>query len=463
MSGRRTEISQLLSALLEGETTAEALVTEQLDLLAREQPRLNAFIEVRAAAAIDEARASDRRRRAGDALGPLEGVPIALKDMFSTAGRRCTFGAPVDATRAAEPTATVAERLAASGAVNLGFLNMAPFALGATGHNPTYGDARNPWNTERITGGSSSGAGAATAAGIVAGAIGSDTGGSVRIPAACCGMVGLRPTSGRVSRYGAMPLAPSFDAIGPIAPSVDDVARLFAVICGPDADDPETAAPPPYLAPSRQGVSTGELVYPEAEIAAGADEDVRAAIARAVEVLTACGPAVVRAPLPDIAELHALADAVQASEAAAIHAARLASEPSAYAPHIRRRIEPGFGVSPSVYLEAVAHRRTRRERYLCDTLFGDRILVVPTLAHAAPSLATTDPETGDAIAELTRWTRWISYLDLPAISVPCGFDRDGMPIGLQLVAAPYAEARLLELAGAYERLTQWPNRPGSHP
>ena len=453
------------AALQHGDISALALADERLASISRLQPVLNAFIAVDADEARSRAAASDHRRQSGRSLGVLDGAPIGLKDMFSSPGRRCSFGAPLGEAEQPAHAATIVQRLHAAGAVNLGFLNMAPFALGPTGHNSTFGDCRNPWGADRIAGGSSSGAGAAVSAGLVAGAIGSDTGGSVRIPAACCGVVGLRPTSGRISRYGAMPLAPSFDVIGPIAPTAEDVALLFSALCGPDPLCPDTLSSPAWsdrpLDPD--AARGGMILYPDADIAAHADADVARAIREAVETLQASGLTVHRRALPDINALHGLANLVQSAEAAAIHADRLVAHPEAYTQHIRDRLEPGFGVAATDYIDAVGQRARLRQAFVRDVLRGDGILLVPTLGRGTPTLAETDPSamssSAHIVANLTRWTRWVSYLDLPAISTPCGFDRNGMPVGLQMIAAPFEERRLLEMAAFYERLTNWPTRP----
>jgi len=451
--------------LRRGEASALEIVDERLARIEALQPIVNAFIEVDVETARASALASDRRRATGLSLGILDGTPLGLKDMFSTPGRCCSFGTSIGETETPRRPAAVVQRLRDAGAINLGFLNMAPFALGATGHNPTFGDCRNPWSIDRITGGSSSGAGAAVSAGLVAGAVGSDTGGSARIPAACCGVVGLRPTSGRISRQGAMPLAGSFDVVGPLGSSVDDVALLFSALCGADPQDPPTLAAPLWMdgALALTRASAVRIVYPSQSIASEADEQIARALSNAARAFEAGGVEVVPGVLPDIDELHRLADLIQAAEAAAVHAKRLRTHPTAYAAHIRDRIEPGFSVMATDYIGAVTQRAQRREAFVRDVLKGCAILMIPTLSQPTPTIEETAPGRSEAAssdtANLTRWTRWVSYLDLPSISIPCGFDKRGMPIGLQLVGAPFEERRLLEMAGFYEALTAWPRRP----
>ena len=230
-------LRQAAAAIAERRVRAEALVEASLDRIERLQPTLNCFIRIAAEAARAKARAADMSVNAGHALGPLHGVPLAHKDMFYRAGEVCTCGSKIRAGFVPDHTASVLARLDAAGAIELGRLNMAEFALGPTGHNDHFGRCRNPWNPDHISGGSSSGSGAAVAAGLVFGALGSDTGGSVRLPAAMCGVVGIKPTQGRVSRYGAMPLSHSLDCIGILARTVGDCARLLSIIAGSDERD----------------------------------------------------------------------------------------------------------------------------------------------------------------------------------------------------------------------------------
>ena len=232
------------NAISQGRLRAEALVEACLDRIERLQPALNCFIRVTAEAARAKARAADMSVKAGRALGPLHGVPLAHKDMFYRAGEVCSCGSKICADFVPDHTATVLTRLDAAGGIELGRLNMAEFAMGPTGHNDHFGRCRNPWNPDYITGGSSSGSGAAVAAGLVFGALGSDTGGSVRLPAAMCGVVGIKPTLGRVSRYGAMPLSHSLDSIGALARTVGDCARLFSAIAGADDRDGMSSGSP---------------------------------------------------------------------------------------------------------------------------------------------------------------------------------------------------------------------------
>ncbi len=445
--------------------TAMDLVLDSLQAVKKWQGTVNAFVEVDAQGALAAAEASDRRRTMARAMSALDGIPLALKDMFDRPGHCCRFGSrflqdPV------ETAATIVQRLADAGTITVGSLNMAEFALGPTGHNSVFGHCRNPWDAERITGGSSSGAAACVAAGIVAGSIGSDSGGSIRIPAACCGVVGLKPTHGRVSVAGAMPLAPSLDCIGPFARTAVDCTLLFRLIAG--GAHPVEPEPPP--------AASLRLAFPAAAIAHNAEPEIAAAIEAAVSLFSRQGARIAPARLPDIAALHGLAETVQQSEAAAVHRERLRQHRSLYTPHILRRAEAGLSVAAPDYIDALQQRAIHRSAFVADTLGDAHALVVPVLGFGVPRIDETDEAAlgsssapGDSlagdpskiVARMTRWTRWISYLGVPALSIPCGVDRHGLPIGLQLVGRPFSETTLLHLARQFQEATEWHSRTPS--
>ncbi|MDT9598492.1 amidase [Sphingosinicella rhizophila] len=418
---------------------------------------LNVIISLDSDPALDAARAADDRAAHGERRGWLDGIPLAHKDMFDRDGRRASFGSRLGQQEPATATATVLRRLDQAGSLCVARLNMVEYALGVTGHNATFGHCRNLRDPARITGGSSSGSAAAVAAGIVAGSLGSDTGGSIRIPASCCGLVGLKPSYGRVSRHGAMPLSVSLDCISPIARTVDDCALLLAAIAGPDPADPSavSAAVSPADAPI-DAERRPKLLYPGFTIAKEADEDVASSIDALVQSAAASGATIVETHLPDLTGFHHLAETIQRAESAAFHAPRLADHRATYTPHVLRRIEAGFEIRAVDYLAALGGRADHRSAFV-DRVFGDAdALIVPTLNMAVPTIAETDEEAIGALPELvnrmTRWTRWISYLGLPALSLPCGTDRNGMPIGVQIVGRYLAEDRLLRIARGLEQL-----------
>jgi len=372
------------------------------------------------------------------------------------------LGSALDEGQPADYCATAVSRLQNAGAINLGFLNMAEFAIGPTGHNETFGDCRNPWDPTRITGGSSSGAAAAVAGGMVTAAIGSDTGGSIRIPAACCGVVGLKPTPGRVSCYGAMPLAPSLDSIGPLARTAYDCDLIFGNLVGSDPNDQRSIHAPSWSprTPRSFDPRAVPLFYPRAAIVAGASEQICAALDSAITRFASFSFSVeTDVALPSLTELHTLGDIVLTTEAAATQAEGMARAKWRYPTHVRQRIMRGFEILAPTYFTALENRSHRLNNFLMKTIRDNGILVLPTLGCEVPTIAETNPTRlgfmPELVTKLTWWTRWLNYLGVPALSVPCGKDRNGMPIGMQLVTSPFGERRLLDTAIFYESHVDW--------
>lgn len=432
-------------------TTLEP-VTRALDEAIRWQPAINSFVSIEREGALDVARAAHRDFK------PLDGIPLAHKDMFDRRSHSSTFGSrftqPV-----ADRSATVIERLERAGAVTIGTLNMAEFALGPTGHNAVFGHCRNPWDRTRISGGSSSGPAAAVAAGIVAGSLGSDTGGSIRIPAACCGVVGLKPTQGRISVAGAMPLAPSLDCVGPFARSAAECETLFRLIAGPDPRDPASQHQPQIEDGTPLSIESARLAFAGDVVLRDCDPQVADALEGAIRSFAACGAKLTSARLPDIPRLHELANVIQQSEAAHVHAERLAESPDLYTAHIRERIEPGRLVTATAYLSAVHQRAALQSQFVAETLGDAHALVMPVIGIPVPTVDETDEaalgSSAEIVGRMTRWTRWVNYLGIPALSIPCGRDRRGLPVGLQLIGRPYSETTLLAIARGFQASTDW--------
>lgn len=444
-------LAEAKAALAAGATTPAALIEAAIARAEAWQPVINAFIRLDA----EEARAAAAAPRPG----PLSGIPLAHKDMFYREGRVSTCGTALRRGWTAPVTATVLRRLDDAGAIDLGTLSMNEWAGGATGHNIHFGDACNPWNPAHVTGGSSSGSAAAVAAGIVFAALGSDTGGSIRVPAACCGVAGLKPTWGRVSRFGAMPRAWSLDCVGPLARTVEDIAAVMAVIAGPDAADDTTAAAPvpDYAAAARAEARGLTLGIPEGWF----HEDVSAAVGTLLEaardVFASLGVRLVPVALPDLASIFTLQGVVTMAEAAAIHAPMMARHADAYAHGLFGRQQAGLAIPAATYLDALRLRGPLTRRF-CDAAFSaaDAILV-PALSMEVPTRAETDVEGDDDYgavhARMVRNTRPFNYLGLPALAVPCGFTPDGLPAGFQLAGPPLSEATLIRLGAAYQRAT----------
>jgi aspartyl-tRNA(Asn)/glutamyl-tRNA(Gln) amidotransferase subunit A len=424
-------------------------------------PRLRAFVHLDAEAALRTARIREAEVKAGRSLGPLHGVPLAHKDLFAWGGRAASCGTAFPEYFRAGHDATAVARLEAAGAITLGRLNLSELALGPFGDNAHHGDAETPWGPGHCAGGSSSGSGAAVAGGLVYGALGTDTGGSIRLPAACCGVVGLKPTYGRVSRAGAMPLSWSLDHVGPLARTVRDAAILLGVIAGPDGRDATTSARPvpDYGAAIGGSIAGLRIGVPDRFFGEGLDGEVEAAVRAAIEGLRGLGARVVDCPLPDPALLNDLANVIARCESAAVHARVLRESPHLLQAAVRERLEVGLHVSAHDYLQA-ARLRARATRTFVDDVFARvDVLAAPTIPEPAPALAAVKAGSPDEIVRrmgrFSRLTRPFNALGLPALSVPCGFAADGRPVGLQLVGRPFDEATLLRAGHAYEQAAGW--------
>ncbi len=421
------------------------------------EPRVNAFITVTSDEALAAARTAQDEIAAGKYRGPLHGVPVALKDLFAVAGVRTTAGSKILAGNVSREDSDAAARLKAAGAVILGKLNLHEFAFGATGVNPHYGSARNPWDTECITGGSSSGSGAAVAASECLAALGTDTGGSIRIPASLCGVVGLKPTFGRVSRRGVIPLSWSLDHVGPLTRTVEDAAIVLQAIAGRDPLDASSAGEPvpDYRAALRDGVGGLRLGVPREFSFEGLDPEVEAAVRKAIALLGEMGARVAEVPLPHIAEAPAAVTAIMLPEALAYHQKWVAERPDDYGDDVRYRLEMGALYSAVTHVQAQRFREMIVQAWRRDVFSKVDILATPTTLVPAPPIL----EGGlDATFSLIRLTNPLNLMGVPAISVPCGFTPPGLPIGLQLIGRWFDEATVLRAAHAYEQATDWHKR-----
>jgi aspartyl-tRNA(Asn)/glutamyl-tRNA(Gln) amidotransferase subunit A len=444
-------------AIADGGLDPEALVAACLERIEQAEPRMNAFRWVMGDRAREQATAAGRAVRRGESLGPLHGVPIAVKDNIAVAGDPLTAATPQLEGCVAEEDSEVVTRLRRAGAIVLGRAHMSTWAIGGTSQNAHYGPVANAWDPDRIAGGSSGGSAAAVAAGMVPAALGSDTGGSIRIPACLNGVSGLRPTVGRVSNTGTIPVAWSFDAVGPIARTARDVARLLGVIAGFDARDPVSADRPTadYEGELERGVSGLRVVRLRGYFSERADPALEAAIDAAAQTLEGIGATVEEAELPGIEEAVEWTARLLLSEAAAYHADRLRDDPDGFQPDVRLRLQQGASVSGPRYATGRGEQRRWRRRML-ETLGERDVLLAPACPIEAPRIADSDPvrTTGELGACLTPFV----LVQLPALTVPCGFGPQGLPLGLQLVGRPFAEATLLRVAHAYQEATDWHRR-----
>ena len=458
------DLCELSDRIRAKEVSAEEATGAAIARAEKLQPTLNAFIRLEADTAMAQARDIDRRIGQGEDVGPLAGVPLAHKDMFYRKGMPTSCGSKIRADFVPDRTSTALARLANAGAIDLGGLNMSEFAVGPIGNNVHYGDCRNPWNPEHAPGGSSSGSGASVAARIVYGALGSDTGGSIRIPSAMSGVVGFKPTQNRVSRYGLMPLSFSFDTSGPLTRTVRDAARILDVIAGHDPMDPTSSRRPVVgnEAACERSVKGLRIGLPTSYFYDDLDPEVAAALNAAQSVLADQGAELRPVDVPSHDEINLIWAAALAAEAATIHRKWLRERPDDYGPMVRRRIEFGLYQPATRYLEALS----LREKYLrdyCAMAFAEcNALLTPTMPVTAPRLDEVDVSDGkgmtDLVLKVSRNTRPISYLGLPALSVPCGFNAGGLPIALQLIGRPFAEAQLCTLGHAYQQATDWHTR-----
>ncbi len=435
-------------AVSSAELTAGCLRT-----IADRDPALGAFITVTADAARSAAAAADRELASGHDRGPLHGIPVALKDLFDQAGVPTTAGSRLLGTDAASEDSAVAAGLRAAGAVFVGKTNLHEWAFGVTTDNPHFGPARNPWATERIPGGSSGGSAVALVTGMCLASVGSDTGGSIRIPASLCGIVGLKPTSGRVSLRGAIPLSWTLDHAGPMGRTVRDTAITLAAIAGHDRRDPGSVDRPldDYLGDLEGGIRGMRIGLAVPYFFEQSDAAVAASVRAAVAVLGAAGAVVSEVALPRTDDLRATQRTILGTDAAAFHRERIAAHRDGFGADVAARIDAGLLVTGPEYALA---RRTRDALIrLFDDVF-DRfdLLALPATPCVAPFREGADAVA--AAAQLTALTSPFNLTGLPAISLPCGHDADGLPIGLQLVSRRWSEAPLLRAARAYERETE---------
>lgn len=419
--------------------------------------RFNAFITVLA----DEARAA--ARKAADEIanglyrGPLHGIPVALKDIFAVAGAPMTAGSLIYRDVVSDEDSEVTRRLREAGAIVLGTLNLHEIALGATGINPHTGPALNPWNTGHITGGSSSGAGAAVAAGLCFAGMGTDTGGSIRIPAALCGVAGIKPTFGRVSRRGLLPLSWSLDHAGPLTRTVEDAAIVLQAIAGHDAGDPASSRVdvPDYSAPLADGLRGLRIGVPDRYFGEGIDADVEVAFREAVGQLEGLGAELKEFSPPHTDEMPGAIAAIMLPEAFTFHQSAMRERPEDIGEDVRYRLELGAAYPAAEYIQALRFREMLVEAWRED-VFGEIDLVATATAMvAARAIDQSDLST---TLSLIRHTNPFNLLGTPAISVPCGFTGDGLPVGLQLAGRWYYEATVLRAAHAYESATDWHTR-----
>lgn len=395
------------------------------------------------------AAAADRALAAGAPLGPLHGVPVTVKDNIDMAGLRTTAGSAVHADRTATTDATVVARIAAAGAIVLGKTNLHELAFGSTSINPYHGTVANPWQPEHITGGSSGGSAAAVALGVGYASIGTDAAGSVRMPASCCGLVGLKPTHGLVPLRGLIPTsAEHIDHIGPLARSVADARAVLEVMAGPDPDDPHSSPHPAPPSPPLDDLAGVRVGVPEEWFWTGLDAQVETAALAVLDRMAAAGADVVVVPM-DIGHLVPLLRVAMFAEAYVFHAPTLAAAPQLYSPELRHRLMAGQYVLAQDYIRALRVRRLVIDA-VCGALDGVDVLAMPTMPVLPVPISAA--ETASEVSAMSRNTSVFNQSGHPAISLPMGLSLEGLPMGFQLVGHAHADHRLLAVAEVVERL-----------
>ena len=450
----RLGISDVVGLIRTGQLSPLALVQSCLDRIESLNPALNTYLTVMADAALAAAKVAEQAVTAGDALGPLHGVPVALKDNCEVAGVRMTGGTPFLRDHIAPADAEIVSRLRQAGAIILGKLNMHEWAIGGTTRNPHYGPCHNPWDPTRIPGGSSGGSGAAVAADLALITVGTDTGGSVRIPAALNGVCGLRPTMGRISNRGVIPVSWTFDTVGPLARRAEDIARVLQVLAGYDPHDLTSRDQPTgnYLAELNDGVTGWRVGLLGGHFQTEPQPAVVTLVTQAARVFEELGTHVEEVELDGAEGTIERASKMLLADAAAFHQARLAERAEGFGSDVRTRLQIGAQVSGSQYVLARQEQR-RWQRQLKQTFERYDLLLAPTCGIPAPLIE--ESEGVQTTRLLTRFTYPFSLAQLPVLSVPCGFTQGPLPVGMQLIAPAWAEASILRAAQAYQQVTDW--------
>jgi aspartyl-tRNA(Asn)/glutamyl-tRNA(Gln) amidotransferase subunit A len=456
-------LTAVAKAIAEKTVSSHEVTRSCLHRIAQWQPRLNAFVALEAEQALKAADEADAALAKGHAKGVLHGVPLAHKDMYYEAGKVVTCGSKIRRDFVATTTSTALQRIKDAGTIRLGSLQMAEFAYGPTGHNAHFGPVHNPWNVDHITGGSSSGSGSAVAARLTFAALGSDTGGSIRMPAHFCGVTGLKTTVGRVSRAGAMPLSQSLDTVGPLARSAEDCALLMGLMAGADPEDPTAAnlPVPDYMVATKGSLKGLRIGVPTAFYVDDLDSEVARVLDETVATLKREGAEIVKVELPDQRQLSSASQLVLAVEAAAFHKRWMIERLEDYGAQVRMRLENGLAVPAITYLEAVRWRGPALSAHNAAVAGVDAV-IAPVSPIPAPTIVESDVGGGAGaeavIQRLTRFTRPVNYLGLPSLAIPSGFTHSGLPVGMQLIGRSFDEATLLRIGAAFQRATDFHDR-----
>jgi aspartyl-tRNA(Asn)/glutamyl-tRNA(Gln) amidotransferase subunit A len=427
------------------------------------EPALNSFITFLPEQALEEASKAEQEIQSGHYRGPLHGIPMGLKDLLYVKGVRNTSGSKIFDDFIPDYDSTLTLKLREAGAILLGKLNLHQFAYGPTGENPDYGNMHNPWDRERIPGGSSGGSASAAASGQCTLAMGTDTGGSIRIPSALCGLVGLKPTYGRLSRYGITVLSWSLDHPGPMVRTVEDCALVMNAVAGYDPRDPSSAdrSIPDFTQSLTENIKGLRVGVPKEPFEDPIDSEVEHFVRSAIELLGKLGAIIHEISWPMYHESKAISSSIQMAEATAYHSQLMRRQGSRFDPKVRLRLEAGLFISAVDYVQAQRARRLFCQQS-CDLFKKVDLLAGPTVPITACTIGTEEVQIGNTllgvIPALTQYTRPFNLNGFPAITVPCGFSKNGLPIGFQLAGKPFDEATVLGGAFAYEQATEWHQR-----
>lgn len=450
-------VVEAVRAISRREVSPVEVTQATLDRIARVDPKLTSYITVMADQALEDARRAELVLQGGikeSGSGLMAGAPISIKDLYETAGVRTTAGSKFFADNIPTADAEAVQRVRQAGAVVLGKTNMHEIALGLTTVNPHYGVCHNPWKLSRVVGGSSGGSAAALAARLCAGSLGSDTGGSIRVPAALCGVVGLKPTHGRISLRGVIPLSWNLDHAGPMARQVRDVALLLQVLAGYDPDDPYSFDVPvdDYLTHLDAGVGGMRLALAGGDYFEQTHPAVKVAVEQAARDLASSGAAVDVVEIPGIHSAALANGMMTAADAAAFHHERLLERPNDFGSDVLYRLRGGEDIPKHDYILARRRQTLMRRQF---KLFFEQFdgLLLPTTPVTAPPIE--GPDAVELARLLTRYTAPFNLTGLPALSLPCGFDDDGLPIGLQVVGPAWGEKKVLQIGYAYEQVHRW--------
>ena len=456
-------ISEAAELIASKKLSPVELIDAHLNRIDGADERLNSFITLLRKESLSAAREAEQAIASGGYLGPLHGIPIGLKDLYYTKGIHTTIGSKILRDFVPEFDAAVTERFKDAGAIIIGKLQMHEFAMGASSENPHDGPAHNPWDTGRVTGGSSGGSGAAVAAGLCMGALGSDTGGSVRIPAALCGIVGLKPTFGRVSRHGVYPLSWSLDTVGPMTRTVRDSALVLNTIAGHDHRDPSSSRRPSedFTAMLDRDIRGTRVGIPREYFFDLIDPQVAEAMHKAAGVLGELGATVDEVSITALDHSLTISGTILQAEAAEVHADHLRDKPGDIGEDVRARLYQGALTLATDYIKS-QRARTVFNRQIAGALERFDVLLAPTCPIGAPRIGEGSVQVGTktvpALTLLSNLTRPFNICGVPVVSVPCGFTNSAMPIGVQIAGRPFEEATVLRVAHAYEQATDWHTR-----